>query len=168
MKEAEVCLTSKRNCQSTHLLFILEHAFGSGKPTTQEAQEVLLHTLRQVDTFYVYELQFLIWFYSTGFHHSSVGKESTCNAGDPSSIPGLGRSPGEGIGHPLQCSWASLVAQLVKNPPTMLETWLWSLGWEDPLERKWLPTLVFWPAEFHGPSMRSHRVRHDWTTFTFT
>ena len=119
-KEAEVCLTSKRNCQSTHLLVILEHAFGSGKPTTQEAQEVLLHTLRQVDTFYVYELQFLIWFYSTGFHHSSVGKESACNAGDPSSNPGLGRSPGEGIGHPLQCPWASLVAQLVKNPPTML------------------------------------------------
>ena len=53
-----------------------------------------------------------------GFPQISVGKESTCNAGDPSSIPGLGRSPGEGIGYPLQYSWASLVAQLVKNPPT--------------------------------------------------
>ena len=54
---------------------------------------------------------------------SSVGKESACNAGDPSSIPGSGRSPGEGIGYPLQFSWASLVAQLVKNPPAMRETW---------------------------------------------
>ena len=52
-----------------------------------------------------------------GFPGSSVGKESTCSAGDPSSIPGLGRSAGEGIGYPLQYSWASLVAQLVKNPP---------------------------------------------------
>ena len=59
-----------------------------------------------------------------GFPDSSVGKESTCNAGDPSSIPGLGRSAGEGIGYPLQYSWASLVAQLVKNPPAMWETWV--------------------------------------------
>ena len=49
-------------------------------------------------------------------------------------IPVLGRSPGEGIGYPLQYSWASLVAQLVKNPPAMRETWIQSLGWEDPLE----------------------------------
>ena len=53
------------------------------------------------------------------FPDSSVRKESTCNAGDPSSIPGLGRSPGEEIGYPLQYSWASLVPQLVKNPPAM-------------------------------------------------
>ena len=58
-----------------------------------------------------------------GFPHSSVGKESTCNAGDPGSISGLGSSPGEGIGYPLQFSWASLVAQLVKNPPAVWETW---------------------------------------------
>ena len=50
-------------------------------------------------------------------------------------IPGLGRSTGEGIGYPLQCSWASLVAQLVKNPPVMLETWVQSLGWDEPLEK---------------------------------
>ena len=50
-----------------------------------------------------------------GFPDSSVGKESACNAGDPSLIPGLGRSAGEGIGYPLQYSWASLVAQLVKE-----------------------------------------------------
>ena len=66
---------------------------------------------------------------------SSVGKESACNAGDPCSIPGLGRSPGEGIGYPLQYSWASLVAQLVKNPSAMWETWVQSLGWEDLLEK---------------------------------
>ena len=50
-------------------------------------------------------------------------------------IPGLGRSAGKGIGYPLQYSWASLVAQLVKNPPAMRETWVQSLGWEDPLEK---------------------------------
>ena len=61
-------------------------------------------------------------------------KKSTCNAGDPSWIPGLERSPGEGIGYPFQYSWASLVAQMVKNLPAMQETWVQSLGWEDPLE----------------------------------
>ena len=70
-----------------------------------------------------------------GFPDSSVGKESTCNAGEPSSIPGLERSTGEGIGYPLQYSWASLVAQLVKNLPAMWETWVRALGWEDPLEK---------------------------------
>ena len=68
------------------------------------------------------------------FPGSSASKESTCNAGDPGFILGLGRSPGEGIGYPLQYSWVSLVAQMVKNPPAMQETWVWSLGWEDPLE----------------------------------
>ena len=72
---------------------------------------------------------------ASGFPDSSVGKESACSAGDPSSIPGLGRSAGEGIGYPLQYSWASLVAQLVKNLPLMWETWVGSLGWEDPLEK---------------------------------
>ena len=61
---------------------------------------------------------------SRGFPESSVGEESACSAGDPSLIPGLGRSPGEWIGHPLQYSWASLVVQMVKNPPTMQETWV--------------------------------------------
>ena len=70
-----------------------------------------------------------------GFPDSSVGKESACNAGDPSLIPGLGRSAGEGTGYPLQYSWASLVGQLVKNPPAMWETWVQSLGWEDPLAK---------------------------------
>ena len=50
-----------------------------------------------------------------GFPGNSAGKESTCNTGDPSSTPGLGRSAGEGIDYPFQYSWASLVAQMVKN-----------------------------------------------------
>ena len=59
------------------------------------------------------------------FTTSSADKESACNAGDPSSIPGSGRkSGGEGIGYPLQYSWASLVAQLVKKHPAMRETWV--------------------------------------------
>ena len=64
---------------------------------------------------------------------SSVGKESACNAGEPHSIPGSERS--EGVGCPLQYSWTSLVAQLIKNPPAIRETWIRSLGWEDPLEK---------------------------------
>ena len=67
-----------------------------------------------------------------GFASSSVDRESASDAGDPGSIPGSGGSAGEGVGCPLQRSWASLVAQLVKNPPTMWETWVCSLGWEDP------------------------------------
>ena len=81
------------------------------------------------------------------FPDSSVGKESTCNAGGPGSIPGLGRSAGEGIGYPLQYSWVSLVAQLVKNLPLMWETWVGKIPWR----RERLPLPVFWPGEFHGP-----------------
>ena len=55
--------------------------------------------------------------------------------GDPGSIPGSGRSAGEGIGYPFQSSWASLVAQLIKNLPAMWETWVQSLGWKDSLEK---------------------------------
>ena len=61
--------------------------------------------------------------FSVGFPISSAGKESVCNAGNPGSIPGSGRSTGEGIGYALQYSWASLIAQLVKNPPAMWDTW---------------------------------------------
>ena len=70
-----------------------------------------------------------------GFPESSVGKESACNAEDPSLIPGSERSAGEGIVYPLQYSWASLVTQLIQNPPAMQEAWVRSLGWEDPLEK---------------------------------
>ena len=81
-----------------------------------------------------------------GFPDSSVGKESACNAGDPSSTPGSRRSAGEVIGYPLHCSWASPVAQLVRNLPTMQETWVRKIPWK----RERLPTSVFWPGEFHG------------------
>ena len=80
----------------------------------------------------IYMLDFITFW---GLHDSSVGKESACNAGEPGLIPGSGRSTGEGIGYPLQYSWASLVAQLVKNPLAMWETWIQSLDWEDPLEK---------------------------------
>ena len=80
-----------------------------------------------------------------GFPCGSAGKESACNVGDLDSIPGLGRSFGEGIGYPLQYSWASPVAQMVKNPLAMWETWIRSLGWEDPLE-KGKPTHSSTPA----------------------
>ena len=70
-----------------------------------------------------------------GFHGGSAGKESACSAGDLGSIPGLGRSPGEGIGYPPQYSWASLGAQLVKNLPEMQETPVQFLGQEGPLEK---------------------------------
>ena len=62
-------------------------------------------------------------------------KKFACNAGDPGSIPGSGRSAAAGIGYPLQYSWASLVAQLVMHPPAVREPWVPSLGWEDPLEK---------------------------------
>ena len=82
-----------------------------------------------------------------GFPESSVGKESACNAGDPGSISGSGRSARDGIGYPFQYSWASFAAQLVKNLPAMQETWVWSLDWEDPLEKR---SLV-------GDSPRAHK-----------
>ena len=96
------------------------------------------------------------------FPHSSVGKESAFNAGDPSSITGSGRSTGEGIGYPLQYSWASLMAQLAKNPPAMWETWFNPWVGKTPWRREMLPTPVFWPEEFHG------LYSHNWTNFIFT
>ena len=105
-----------------------------------------------------------------GFPGSSVlkkKKKSSCNAGDSNSIPGLGRSPGEGTGYPLQYSGASPIAQLVKNLPPTWETWVQSFGWEDPLEEGWQPTPVSlpgkspWTEEPGGlQSMGSQRVRH--------
>ena len=82
-------------------------------------------------------------------------------------IPGLGRSPGEGIGYPLQYSWASLVAWVVKKPPAMWETWVSSLGLEDPLEEGMathsciLPWRIPWTEEPGGlQSTESQRVGH--------
>ena len=79
---------------------------------------------------------------SLSFPVSSVGKESTCSAGDPGSIPELGRSAGEGIGYSLQYCWASLVAKPVKNLPATRETWVGKI-------RERLATPVFWPGEFN-------------------
>ena len=103
-----------------------------------------------------------------GFPGSSAGKESACNAGDPGLTPGSGRSPGEGIGYPLQYSWGSLVAQMVKNLPVMWETWVRSLYWEDPLEEGMATqsSILAWripwaeePGELQ--SMGLQTVRHD-------
>ena len=85
------------------------------------------------------ETELILWL-AVGFPGSLVGNEFACNAGDPGSIPGSGRflglPAGEGIGDPFQYSWAFLATQLlVKNPPALWETWIRSLGWEDPLEK---------------------------------
>ena len=103
-----------------------------------------------------------------GFPGSSAGKESACKAGDTSSISGLGRSPGEGISYPLQYSWASLVAQRVKNPPTMREIWVRSLGWEDPLEEGMATysSILAWKIPWTEKpgrlqSMGSQRIGHN-------
>ena len=85
-----------------------------------------------------------------GFPDILSDKESACNAGDPGLIPGSGRCTGEGIVYPLQYSWDSLVAQLVKDPPATWETWVQYLGWEDPWIRERLLIPVFWPEEFHA------------------
>ena len=85
-------------------------------------------TTQAIFSYHIYSLK--------GFPDSSFGKESPCNAGDTGLIPGSGRSAGKGIGYLLQCSWASLVAQLLKNPPAKQETWVQSLGWEDPLAKE--------------------------------
>ena len=109
-----------------------------------------------------------------GFPGSSAGKESTCNARDPCSIPRLGSSPGEGISYPHQYNWASLMAQMVKNC-LQQETWVQSLSWEDLLEEgmathssvfTWRIPLTEEPGRLQ--SMVSQRVRHDWATNTFT
>ena len=80
------------------------------------------------------------------FPGGSAGKE--CRR--PQFDSGIRKIRSRGTGSPLQHSWASLLAQLVKNPPAMREPWVQSQGWEDPPRREWLPTPVFWPGEFHG------------------
>ena len=97
-----------------------------------------------------------------GFPGSSTGKESACYAGDPGLIPGSGRSTGEGIGYPLQYSWASLVVQMVKNLPAMWKTWVQSLGWEDPLEKGMAThsSILAWRIPMHRGTWQAtiHRV----------
>ena len=129
-------------------------------------------------------------------------KASGCNVGDLDSIPGSGRSHGEGNGNPLQSSclenpmdrgawwttvhglqrvghdwatspspriiWASLVAQLVKNPPAMWETWVRSLGWEDLLEKGKAThsSILAWRIPWAIQSMGLQRVKHDWLSLS--
>ena len=104
-----------------------------------------------------------------GFPDSSVGKQSACNAGDPSSIPGLGRSTGEGIVYPCQYSWASLVAQLVKSLSAMWDTWFKSLGWDHLLEKGKAThsSILAWRIPWTVQSTESQGVGYDWATFTF-
>ena len=92
-----------------------------------------------------------------GFPNSSVGKEFACDAGDPGSISGSGRSAGKGIGYPLQYSWASLVAQLVKNPPAMQDPWVGKVpgdGKGYPLQYSGLENSI---------NCKVHRVTKSWT-----
>ena len=114
-------------------------------------------------------LQMAISRYGWGFPGSSAGKKSICNAGDPGLNPRMGRSPGEGIGYPLQYSWASLVAQMVKNLLAMQETWVWSLGWEDSLKESMATHSSFlswritmdrgaWQARVHGVIIDSDMI----------
>ena len=100
------------------------------------------------------------------FPSGSDSKESACNAGDLGSISGLGRFPREGNGYPLQYSWASLVAQTVKNLLAMWETWVRSLGWEDPLEEGMVThsSILAWRIPMEPgwlQWMGSHRVGHN-------
>ena len=90
-------------------------------------------------------------------------KESACNAGDPGLISGLGRSTGEGKDYPLQHSWASLVSQVVKNPPAMRETCVRFLGWEDPLQKGKAThsCILSWRVPWTIRSMGLQRVGHD-------
>ena len=105
----------------------------------------------------------------------SSSKVSACNVGDPGWMPCSGRSPEEWIGYPLRYSWASLMAQLVKNMPAKWETWVWPLGWEDPLEEGMtnhssiLAWRIPWTEQPGGlQSMGSQRVRNSWATAMFT
>ena len=93
-----------------------------------------LHHFTFPRTGYPQTFQFLHTLFNTCYYFIDCS-QSTCNAGNPGSIPRSGRSAGEGIGYSFHYPWTFLVAQLVKNPPAMWETWVWSLGWEDPLEK---------------------------------
>ena len=129
--------------------------------------DIHTHTYTHTDTHTYILIKYTVvalW----GFPGSSAGKESACNAVDPSLIPGPGSYPGEGKGFPLQYSWASLVSQMVKNLPAMRETWVRSLGQEDSLEEGMethssiLAWRVPWTEEpGRLQSMGSHRAGDD-------
>ena len=134
-----------------------------------------LWTLEGRDQFFMFFLLPLIFmpFEKMGSHIlilsygdlQEIWKESTCNAGNLGLIPGSGSYPGEGIGYPLQYSWAFRVAQMVKNPSAMRQPWVGKIPWR----RAWEPTPVFLPRESPWTEepgrlqpMGSQRVGHDW------
>ena len=126
----------------------------------------MLYVVRPTRSLHLWTSQVVPWM---GLPRSTAGKGSTCNAGDPSSIPGSGSSPGEGIVYPLQYSCACLVTQMVKNPPAMQETGVWSLGWDDPLEEDMAThsSILAWRIPMDRGAWRAivhggQRVRHDW------
>ena len=124
--------------------------------------DLVIHAYIYICMYIIFQILFIM-----GSPGCSDHKESAYDTGDLGSTPGLGRSPGEGIGYPLQYSWASLVAQMVKNLPAMRETWVQSLGWDYPLEKRMatcsyiLAWRIPWTEEPGGLlSMGSHRVGH--------
>ena len=159
-----------------YLTLLVAHWFIRGCWILFMIQTIMaVEVIKCVDEMVPWKIFFYICFglhMVTGFSGSSAGKESTCNAGDPCLIPGLGRSAEEGIDYPLQCPWASLVDQMVKYLSAMRESWVQSLGWDDHLEKgtatcsSILPWRLPWTEDPHRlQSMGSQRVGHDWETF---
>ena len=131
----------------------------------------IVHRVPLFRLFFYFIYHFLISL--LGFPDSSAEKKSSCKAGDPGLILGSGSSPGEWVGYTFQSSWASLVAQTVKNPPAMWDTWIRHLSWDDllvgkiPWRRAWQPTAVFLPREFPwrqepGGLATVHRITKSW------
>ena len=132
------------------------------KPGREEEKEHFCHSFENQDCYQVNLIS---------FPGDSDGKASAYDARDLGSIPGSERSPGEGNGNPLQYSWASLVAQRLKHLPAMRESWVRSLGWEDPLEKEMathssiLAWRIPWTEEPGGlQSTGSQKVRHNWAS----
>ena len=124
--------------------------------------ELISKVISSESRIYIFFSNWTVPSLSEGFPDGSVGKESACNVGDTSWIPGSGRATGEGIGYPLQYSWASLVAQLVKNPSAMWENWVWSLGWEDPLEKGKATCCRNQYSRNQAPHLKSWRTQVDY------
>ena len=128
-----------------------------------------LDTRERKNLKYLYMTNKHVCTFTWGFPGSLAGKESTYEARDPGLIPGSGRPPGERIGYPLQYSWVSFVAQLVRNSPAMRGAWIQSLGWEDPLEKGKAThsSILPWRIPWTICSMGSQRVGQDRATLTF-
>ena len=116
-----------------YLSFLKNNIFNSSLKISHSLSCFFLYFYALYDYYYVHIFT-IYQHFAILLLTSSVGKESACNSGGPSSIPGLKSFPGEGVGYSPHHSWASLVAQMIKNLPAMQETWLQSLVWEDPLE----------------------------------